>query len=201
MAAESFDVVLMDVQMPRLDGFETTAAIRERERPAGRHTPIIAMTANAMLGDRERCLDAGMDGYLAKPIRAHEFYRAVEAFAPRQETGTPAFDHALALERTGDAESFREVADVFLEQAPRLVASIAGALQAQDAATLAHAAHTLKGSAAIFGAEQTVAAARRLERIGAEGRLADAPAAARELEDALERLTRELRAGAPSAGA
>jgi CheY-like chemotaxis protein len=77
---ESFDLVLMDVQMPELDGIETTAAIRESEHGNGKHQPIIAMTANAMKGDEQRCLDAGLDGYLAKPIRREELYALLDGF-------------------------------------------------------------------------------------------------------------------------
>ena len=79
LAANTFDLVLMDVQMPEVDGFEATAAIRSREVRMGSHVPIIAMTANAMCGDRERCLDAGMDAYLSKPLRPQEFFAAIEA--------------------------------------------------------------------------------------------------------------------------
>jgi two-component system, sensor histidine kinase and response regulator len=77
---ETYDVILMDVQMPELDGFETTAAIRAQEQTAAsdRHLPIIAMTAHAMEGDRERCLEAGMDGYLSKPVRSEELYKTLE---------------------------------------------------------------------------------------------------------------------------
>jgi two-component system sensor histidine kinase/response regulator len=78
---ENFDVVLMDVQMPEMDGFETTAAIRVRERDTGKRLPIIAMTAHAMQGDRERCLAAGMDGYIAKPIRVRELIELLEKFS------------------------------------------------------------------------------------------------------------------------
>jgi CheY-like chemotaxis protein len=77
-----FDAILMDVQMPRLDGFDATRTIREREREAGGHIPIIAMTANAMKGDREKCLAAGMDDYVAKPIRSAELYKVLEKYAP-----------------------------------------------------------------------------------------------------------------------
>jgi len=82
-ACESFDLILMDIQMPEMDGLEATAAIRAQEIPAGRHTPIIAMTAHALKGDRERCLEAGMDGYVTKPIRPQDLYQAVAAAAIR----------------------------------------------------------------------------------------------------------------------
>ena len=78
LAQDDFDVVLMDVQMPEMDGFQATAAIREQERASGDHMPIIAMTAHAMRGDRERCLEAGMDDYISKPLRAEDFYQVVE---------------------------------------------------------------------------------------------------------------------------
>lgn len=85
---EHFDVVLMDVQMPEMDGFEATAAIRDRERSTGRHTPIIAMTAHALKGDEERCLAAGMDAYISKPIRSHELFATIEKMI--DETGPSA---------------------------------------------------------------------------------------------------------------
>jgi two-component system sensor histidine kinase/response regulator len=88
---ESFDVVLMDVQMPEMDGFETTAAIRAQERDTGRHLPIIAMTAHAMQGDRERCLAAGMDNYISKPIKARELIELLEKFSDAaQKEASPA---------------------------------------------------------------------------------------------------------------
>ena len=80
---DNFDVVLMDIQMPEMDGFEATAAIRQKEKFSGRHIPIIAMTANALKGDQERCLEAGMDAYIAKPIRTKELFAAIEAILDR----------------------------------------------------------------------------------------------------------------------
>ena len=83
----AYDAVLMDVHMPEMDGFEATAAIREREKSSGKHLPIMAMTAHAMAGDRERCLAAGMDGYVSKPIQAKELFEAVEKLIPVSESG------------------------------------------------------------------------------------------------------------------
>ena len=83
---EEFDVVLMDVQMPEMDGLEATAAIRAKERNTSRHVPIIAMTAHAMRGDRERCLDQGMDGYISKPIVPRELLESIEAAIRARES-------------------------------------------------------------------------------------------------------------------
>jgi CheY-like chemotaxis protein len=85
---ETFDVVLMDVQMPEMDGFEATAAIREKEKVSGLHQPIIALTAHAMKGDREKCLAAGMDGYLTKPVRSQELYEVLDGYVARRAEST-----------------------------------------------------------------------------------------------------------------
>src|SRR5262249_49669619 len=96
---QPFDLVLMDVQMPEMGGFEATAAIRAKEPPGGRHLPIIAMTAHAMRGDRERCLEAGMDGYVSKPIRAQDLFDAIEHAAfDSSESRAPAPDLELVTE-------------------------------------------------------------------------------------------------------
>ena len=100
-AQEHFDVVLMDVQMPEMDGFEATAAIRDEEKTTGAHVPIIAMTAHAMKGDEERCLRAGMDGYVSKPIDAQSLFRTIESLIP---TGSEPAGVAEDVERTTPAE-------------------------------------------------------------------------------------------------
>ena len=92
---ESFDLVLMDLQMPEMDGFEATAAIRKKEKGSGNHLPIVALTAHAMKGDREKCLAAGMDGYLTKPIRPHELDELLHTYVVRKAAASKALEGVL----------------------------------------------------------------------------------------------------------
>ena len=92
---ESFDLVLMDVQMPEMDGFEATAAIREKEKGSGLHQAVVALTAHAMKGDREKCLAGGMDGYLSKPIRPQELDQLLETYTARHMEGRSVAEHAM----------------------------------------------------------------------------------------------------------
>ncbi|MGH9667006.1 MAG: response regulator, partial [Bryobacteraceae bacterium] len=231
LETDSFDIVLMDVQMPELDGLSATAAIRERERAHGGRIPIVAMTAHAMTGDRERCLAAGMDAYVSKPIHREELLRTMQniAGAPRGPAGAspeperlarqggqraplsgraqdpkPAprefalqkarqLDETVALSRMGgDRELLLEIARLFLEDYPNLLAAIQHAISGGDASALEHGAHTLKGSVANFGAAESVEAALRLEMMGRDGALQDSSDAFRRLESALARLRAEL---------
>jgi signal transduction histidine kinase/CheY-like chemotaxis protein len=198
--SEPFDVILMDVQMPEMDGFEATAAIRERERPSGGRIPIIAMTAHAIKGDRERCLAAGMDDYLSKPIRAQELYRVVEAQVPEairppDPPLEPAFDIESALGLLGgDAATLREIAEIFLTELPRMRAELARAIDAVDPIAVRLAAHALKGSLGAFAARPALDAARILERLGAEDRLETADESFLALEREVARLIPELQA-------
>jgi PAS domain S-box-containing protein len=188
-----FDAVLMDVQMPELDGFEATAAIRKAERQDGRHVTIIAMTAHAMKGDRERCLSAGMDGYVSKPLSPEALYAAIEGRpAVASSPEAVALDEAAIAKHFGDDEFFREVAGVFLESYPAWLADLKSAAQADDAEKLRLAAHTLKGAVSHFGAAAVYESAGRLEQLGKDGRPRDAAAEIAALERSLDALRSAL---------
>jgi PAS domain S-box-containing protein len=202
----SFDVILMDLQMPEMDGFEATATIRSAEKSTGRHTQIIALTAHAMKGDREMCLAAGMDGYLAKPIRASELFGMVERVTGDRRKGPsegltakefewlgPSFDHEEVMARVGgDTALLAELAQIFSDQVPQIMAEVGRCLREQDTRGLERAAHTLRGSAASFGARRAVAAAQSLEQIGRAGQLDEALPLVEELIRELARVNQEL---------
>jgi CheY-like chemotaxis protein/HPt (histidine-containing phosphotransfer) domain-containing protein len=172
MQRQSFDVVLMDVQMPEMGGFESTDVIRALERERNQRTPIIAMTAHAMKGDRERCLAAGMDEYLTKPLDPKQLCQVVEQIAagrpPAAADQTPAsaISTQVLARVGGDRELLAEISRLFVDDAPRHLDRIRHALDARDGEALRRAAHGLKGAAANFDAEGVVAAARTLEEIG-----------------------------------
>ncbi len=197
---EAFDLVLMDVQMPELDGLETTAAIRERERVTGGHLPIVAVTAHAMKGDAERCLAAGMDGYVAKPLQPRELEAAIasvvapgasEEPAPTARASAPpplpgVVDFPRLLERVGgDRKALAQLVRIFRADSPKQVAQIRKAIRGIDAPALRAAAHAVKGAVSNFAAPAATEAAVRLQRMGDTGHLAGA-------EDALDRLEREI---------
>ncbi len=206
---EAFDVVLMDVQMPELDGFETTAAIRERERSTGRHVPIVAVTAHTMKGDADRCLAAGMDAYVAKPLRSQELLAAIRglagaspepAAAPRRPRGP--IDRTLLLERVGgDRQALARLVKLFLADAPKRMAGIRRAILHGKAQALQAAAHALKGAVSNFAAPAATEAALRLQRMGESGDLAGAERACGMLERELERVGAALQKLVPKASA
>ncbi len=196
---QAFDLVLMDVQMPELDGFEATAAIREKERGTGRRLPIVALTAHAMKGDRERCLGAGMDGYISKPIQVKELFETVEGLlgvpaevvpgASAELNPDGVLDKAAALARVdGDIELLRELVELFLDECPRLASKIQKAVENRDSRALGRAAHTLKSSVGNFGARGALKAALKLEMMAREGDLTEAEEACTALEEEIEKL-------------
>jgi two-component system sensor histidine kinase/response regulator len=193
--SQFFDLILMDVQMPEMGGFEATAAIRQEERKNGRHIPIIAMTAHAMKGDRERCLAAGMDAYLSKPIDASELFELIESITPDRagKQHDPVDTPALLARVDGDMGFLRELIALFLDDCPKMLARIRDAIGHHDAEALRSAAHALKGSVANFSAPAAVAAALNLETLGREARLAEAEAAYRDFEIQVEQVERALR--------
>jgi CheY-like chemotaxis protein len=169
-----FDAVLMDVQMPEMDGFEATAKIRASEAASGGHTPIVAMTAHALKGDRERCLAAGMNAYIAKPLRSDELFEILERLACSTDASeladtepaaqSVAWDMAAVLERMdGDMDLLKMLAALFLTECPQRMDEIRKAITERDASKLMRAAHALKGSVGNFGAQAAVLAAQRLE--------------------------------------
>jgi CheY-like chemotaxis protein len=185
----AFDIVLMDIQMPEMDGFQATAAIREIERKRTRRTPIVAMTAHAMKGDRERCLEAGMDGYVSKPVQSKVLYETIEAimtpgaqfpFVSLQPQSPPPVETTVRdavnldeiLDRLGGSvELLHSIVSLFAEDSPGQLARIQEAIKAGDAVALTVAAHTLKGSLLALSADRASAAAFELERMGRESRL------------------------------
>jgi two-component system sensor histidine kinase/response regulator len=209
----AFDLVLMDVQMPEMSGFEATARIRAYEKPNGRHTPIIAMTAHAMTGDRERCLEAGMDGYISKPISPQELFEIIErlaspppaaaaptspttaatAAAPSPEPAAEAIDQTGLLARVeGNIELARDLIRLFQAVYPTLLADIDKAVEQRDGKALAFAAHALKGSLSQLSAQAAATAALRLETVARQGDLTRAIAHIGELKNEIGRLGPEL---------
>jgi PAS domain S-box-containing protein len=209
-----YDVILMDVQMPGTNGLEATAAIRNREAGAGR-TPIIALTAHATRRDRDRCLAAGMDAYLSKPINAQEMIALVEslagglapAVAPAalsespSRPSSPVFDAPLALKRcAGREDLLGEMAQCFLEEFRQLAPQIRAALEMDDLAEVGRLGHRLKGTIAYLGAKPAENAAVAVEEAGQGGGKTEAEEAVRALEDECDALGKVLAAFRPTAG-
>jgi two-component system, sensor histidine kinase and response regulator len=213
IAQEEFDLVLMDMQMPVMGGVDATMAIRQREKAEGGHLPIIAMTANAMQGDKETCIDAGMDGYVSKPINTALMAAEMErvwgapkvpkkaAPAPKPapvepvDEVLPDLDSAQALERFGgDAELLHEIAEAFRMDASVRVAELEAAIAAENGPALIHAGHSLMGSAGNLSALNLYRLAQRLEHSGKVADFNSAKTTFALLPNALKRLDSALRA-------
>jgi len=182
---QPYDLILMDIEMPEMDGVEATRRIIATW-PEGRRPKIIAVTANAMEGDRERFIAAGMSDYVSKPIRVEALVRALRAClgggpqtteepmpAPEGELDPRALEQLLDV-IGGDRAAFRDLVQSFLDDGPGLVSRLAEAVAANDADALRRAAHTLKGSASDFGAVALAALCREIEALGRAGEVAPA---------------------------
>jgi signal transduction histidine kinase/CheY-like chemotaxis protein/HPt (histidine-containing phosphotransfer) domain-containing protein len=201
---QNFDVCLMDIQMPELNGLETTAAIRSRENGTSRHLPIIAMTAHAIKGDRDICVRSGMDAYLSKPVRADELFHAIESlvagrpahssvvsFSPVQDAP---FDEREFLARMdGSHEVCVQIAETFLAECPKLMSSLRGAFRRKDASKIASAAHALKGAIANFTGCTAFHSVVRLEQLAKEADLQLAAEALKRLEGEIQVLLQSLK--------
>ena len=199
---KGFDAVLMDVQMPEMDGMEATAAIRARERVLGSHLPIIGVTAHAMKGDRERCLEGGMDGYVSKPVRPDLLFSELARLVPgaaRQGTEpnpapaatngepTAALDRSALLERVeGDMDLLGDLIELFKEDSVRQLAAIRDAIDKKQPDLLRRAAHSLKGTCGNLGVTEAAATALELEKLAASGDLSRAHESLRSLEQQIQ---------------
>ena len=212
-----FDLILMDIQMPEMDGFEATRRIRELEAE-NKSTinneqstiPIIAMTAHAMTGDREKCIAAGMDEYVSKPIKPAGLYSVIDKVARKSQSekekkrtqplqgskifSQKTFDLSGTMETVlGNEDLFREIAGMFIETCPDYIAGIKIAIAGNDAGILEREAHSLKGAVGNFGAKEAYEVAHRLEKLGEEGEMATAAGELSNLESALNELASEMK--------
>ena len=202
LGEQEYDLVLMDVQMPDMDGFAATRVIREKEAATHKHVPIIAMTAHAMKGDRERCLAAGMDGYIAKPIRPAELFAGIEQITrcpesiPQQSPSVgedDCIDWEVAWANLeGDRNLLSELTSLFLDDLPQQMEAIHRAVDKMQVHELECLAHRLKGSVGNFAAKPAFAAAFHLEEIARHGDFKQAPQALDTLDHEIERLRTAL---------
>jgi CheY-like chemotaxis protein len=213
ISQHNFELVLMDVQMPEIDGLEVTERIREDEAGSRVRLPIIAMTAHAMQGDRERCLEAGMDAYVSKPIRPAELFSAIESFSAHVERaasdgaasaaplpdavayapGDGQIDRAALLKTMGDSpELVRELCEVCQQECSQLLQQMQTAIVAKDATGAARAAHALKGAVGTFEVAAVYDAAQRLEALARRGSCEGLAEAFAELDGELARFIGEL---------
>jgi signal transduction histidine kinase/DNA-binding response OmpR family regulator len=194
-----FDVILMDIQMPEMDGFTATKKIRESEHGTSTHVPIVAMTAHAMKGDRERCLAAGMDGYVPKPVNRAALKQAITAVAPAGTSWTSAYLPEITwdMDRTlsglgGDEKLLSEVVSIFVNGIPRHLAGLQQAIAQGDAKTVEEIAHTLRGELGYLEIAEISRQARELEEMGRNQDLRDASSLYEVLSSGIEQVVTSI---------
>jgi two-component system sensor histidine kinase/response regulator len=202
----SFDIVLMDVEMPAMDGIEATQAIRGRERDSGDHIPIIGLTAHAMQGDEERCLAAGMDAYVPKPINRELLLPTLARLTagdggqrevtPQKSAETKGgFDRQAVLQRLdGDVELLGQLAEMFFKDCPEYLSQIRAAIDDQDLEALRKSAHGLKGPVSTLSLTTALDAVLQLERIGKTQSMQGARSVYDDLDKELERMKTVMQA-------
>ena len=190
---EDFDLILMDMEMPQMDGLEATRVIRRRETKSGQHVPILAMTAYALKEDKERCLEAGMDSYIPKPVKLEELYTAIRDLLSSDmegESASPVDLEAALRVVNGNEELLQEAVGLFLEQYyPRQLKILREGLEQQNARAVKIAAHGIKGAASNLGGRALSSVAQRLEAKIQEDNLTGVEDLLDELEAELERFT------------
>jgi PAS domain S-box-containing protein len=202
---QRFDLILMDVQMPEMDGFEATAAIRQHEKITGEHIPIIALTAHAMKGDRERCLMAGMDGYLSKPIKTQELFELIAKLVKisiKTEENSKAshlpkeifVKNALREGVDNDSGLLAQIVELFFEHCTDQLSQVEEAIARKDCNALMRSAHTLKGSLSNFAAEAASNLALKLETMGRNNSVEGADETLQNLKNEIEQLLPALSA-------
>ena len=217
VARGGYDLVLMDCQMPVMSGYDATGEIRRREAGSGRHLPVIAMTANAMAGDREDCLRAGMDDYIAKPVKIDALRAVVARWAaaaparpavPEPEPSpvdadpivdAAALDELRSYQVDGEPDVLDALIGKFLDSARRDCAEVRAAIGRGDAEMLRRVAHGLKGTSGMFGARRVSAISAEIELLSKQGSIGDAGPLVSSLEHELEAVARVLEAGRHSA--
>ncbi len=209
--AREFDVILMDVQMPEMDGLEATRVIRELEHKSGKHVPIIAMTAQAMKGDKTHCLEAGMDAYLPKPVRSRELFETIESVLSKTPHATEKLredqpqechpmsngllDWNTALENVEqDCDLLRDVSAAFAEECPMMTELIESSFATQNGNEISRAAHTLKGGMRMFGATGPMELAAELEFVAGQGDFEKAAELFANLKPVVSKVIEELSA-------
>jgi CheY-like chemotaxis protein/nitrogen-specific signal transduction histidine kinase/HPt (histidine-containing phosphotransfer) domain-containing protein len=193
---QQFDLILMDVQMPEMGGVEATQLIRERERGTSRHVPIVAMTANAMSEDRQMCLDAGMDEYLSKPLKAEKFAAMIQRFVKKplvESAASVIFDYDKAL-RTADQEIVGIIAEPFLDDCDVQMAKLAAALASGNVPVMTMVTHSFKGVVGNFHAKPVQQIVLRMEQLIEKNQFDALEQEYAKLQQAMEGLKIALRA-------